>query len=153
MNATFPCYSCKKDIRNPYFCFERRVECISAGIHNEKRVLQQNIQECEILLLYCCNSCWESYQDNIADILCLHQTFPSSGLYTPCSRCGDPVNRMQPHISYVISKMEFNGSDQISGKCLDEDHFAILCKFCEPNENRKTDASSVPLRERLAEIA
>lgn len=153
MILTFPCYSCKKDIQNPYFCFERRIERITAGMHDDQQVLQQNIHECEILLMYCCNSCWEASQDNIAGILDLHQRFPSFGLYTPCSKCGDPVIRTQPHISYVISKMHFNGSEQISGKCLNEDHFAILCKHCEPYENRKTDASSVPRRERIAETA
>lgn len=128
----FPCCVCKNAIDNPHFLLDRRIEKVGVGMHKGKSVNEILIESCETLLMYCSKGCWEGHQAYVAEVLALQQTYPDFGLYTPCSRCGDPVNRTQAYICYTISEFILTGREALTGQCISDDYFAVLCKDCYP---------------------
>ncbi len=79
--------------------------------------------------------------------------YPAASFVTPCSRCGDAVNRTQPYINYNVSELEIVATEpDVIAQCLDDRDFAILCKKCEEPDLPRADSEDADqtIREEIA---
>lgn len=83
---------------------------------------------------YDSQDCRASQEPHIVSQLQLKTTYPSSGAIVPCSRCGSPVDRALPCISYAYMEEDLDVARLIA-TVIDETELAILCRDCEePDE-------------------
>ena len=128
----FTCNICGKAVGNSYVCLDRRTESIATSEQDGKVTTTINIADCQTMFIYCGASCWEIHEPTVAAELQVSKPYPPAGLITPCSRCGNPVNRTAPYISYAICELQDTQTEPYPiAQCLDDRDFAVLCKNCE----------------------
>ena len=82
---------------------------------------------------YCGEACWSAAEADWIERLGLKHPYPDEGVLAPCSRCGQMIDRTEPHVSYsVVDNAFFTDADgnacmTVHGStCL-----AVLCHRCE----------------------
>src|ERR1035437_3328128 len=131
----FRCSICHNPIGKPYFCLVRHTER-----HSAKTVQVLLAQE---MFRYDNQDCRSSQEPHIVAQLQLKTTYPGNASITPCSRCGAPVDRSLPHISYAYMEEDLD-VDRMVATVIEETELAVLCRDCEePDE---------PAAEAVAEI-
>lgn len=131
-DTIFPCTICNQPANNPYLSLDRRVEKVAVGSSGSKPTTTMHIEVCQTMFVYCTPACWQKHLPAVAAELKLKMTFPQFALTTPCSRCGTAVTRTKPYVSYALteSNLEQTGLS-LTGYCIDDVEFAILCPDCE----------------------
>ncbi len=132
----FQCQVCKSDFTNPYVSLDRNTQQHGTDVWQGKVRKTIKIWLSQEMFRYDSQHCWSLHAPEIEAALQLKATYPPSGPVTPCCRCGIPVERSLPHISYAMTEMamEYGAGDWI-GHVLKDREFALLCRECEaPDE-------------------
>jgi len=132
----FRCTICHGVIGKPYIGLDRRTQRYEQGSWKGK--LQTVVTTLDALEMFRYDSpdCWQLHQPQVVAELQLISTYPSGATVVPCSRCGAPVDRKLPHISYAVVEMELSETSRgLTGKVIDDKELAVLCRDCEePDE-------------------
>lgn len=146
----FSCYHCHGETGNPHTGLDRRVVRRLAAEQTSKASVSVEIIEDQELFTYCSVDCWHGHEGSIVVQLQLESTYPPDGSVVPCSRCGSPVVRAVPHVTYAVSTIRLtNAPDTYIGEVLFDNDFAILCARCEepcPCEVAQEELESEPIR-------
>jgi hypothetical protein len=127
----FQCYVCKNLFTNPYVSLSRSTQHHGTDLWQGKVRKTINIEVSQEMFRYDSQDCWKLHAPAVAAKLKLKATYPPSGS-NACCRCGRPVNRSLPHISYAMTEMnmQFSSGDWV-GHVVKDKEFAILCLECE----------------------
>jgi len=144
----FRCSVCQQPAENPYLCLDRRIERASILTHEGKTVNALMIAVCQSLFIYCSHQCWQTHRPLVAAELRLQSAYPAFGFITPCSRCGEAVNRTLHYVNYSIAEMRLTGIEPfLTGQCVDDHDFAVLCRACEDPGWSAAEAQSATANE------
>lgn len=143
MDEVFRCCVCHDIIFNPTWSLDRNTQTYGTGMREGKVCEIISITSSQEMFRYDSHDCWKAHEPAIAEELKLKTTYPLHTAMTPCCRCGDPVNRSQPHVSYAI--MVANLQDAADGwiaDVLSNDEFAVLCMNCEEPDEPQAEATA-----------
>ena len=129
--CVFRCSICHNAIGKPYISLVRRIER-----HTAKTVQTLLAQE---MFRYDSQDCRALQEPHIVVQLQLKTTYPSSGSIVPCSRCGSPVDRALPCISYAYVEEDLD-VERLVATVIDETELAILCRDCEEPDEPAAEA-------------
>lgn len=127
----FKCHVCNEAFFSPLRSLDRRVQQQSLAEANGKIQGTLHVHQSEDVYQYDSKACRTMHEPVVIAQLKLKSTYPSSGTVVPCNRCGDPVNRTSPHVSYAWVTLEFQDSTGMIGHCTGDTELAVLCKECE----------------------
>ena len=146
-DSGFTCTLCGTSVGDRYHCFDRRMESLVLTEQDGKVITTEHIANCQVMFIYCSAFCWDIHAPTVAAELQVAKPYPPAGLITPCSRCGNPVNRTAPHISYAISELQDTQTEPYPiAQCLDDREFAVLCKNCEaPDATAGAEVVDAPI--------
>ncbi len=127
----FKCHICHEAFLSPLRSLDRRVQ--QQSLAEVDGAIQQtlHIHQSEDVYQYDSRACRTAHEPTVIAQLKLKSPYPGSGTVVPCSRCGDPVNRTSPHVSYAWITLEFQGSTGMVDRCTGDTELAVLCKACE----------------------
>ncbi|MFO1412945.1 MAG: hypothetical protein U1F10_03355 [Burkholderiales bacterium] len=128
------CHVCGDVVANPCHSFDRRIATLGATGDGAPAPVACRVVFDEALFVYCSEGCWDVHQAEIARMLALASTYPPAGFVVPCSRCGEPVDRTEPHVDYGITVTRIADEGILMGFCHDDRDFAVLCRHCEVPE-------------------
>ena len=137
----FQCQVCKDVFTSPYVSLSRNTQHHGSDIWKGKVRETINIALSQEMFRYDCQDCWKLHAPTVAAELQLKATYPPSGPNPPCCRCGRPVDRSLPHISYAMTEMnmEYGAGDWI-GHVVKDNEFAVLCQQCEEPDELQAQA-------------
>jgi hypothetical protein len=145
MNDTliFKCIYCHKVITNPSWSLDRNTQKYATIEMDGKTINSINIHLSQEMFQYDSKICWLAHEPSIVKELKLKTTYPhTTPLSTPCSRCGDSVDRKLTHISYTINAMNLEETSKgCIGHFVEGDEFAVLCPNCEESDLPMGEAS------------
>jgi hypothetical protein len=73
----------------------------------------------------------------------LRSTYPKGSSTDPCSRCGTPVDRRLPHVSYAYLELHCHETPEGTvGSVLGDEELAVLCQDCEEPDEPSADATA-----------
>lgn len=128
----FQCQVCKIVFTNPYVSLSRNTQHHGSDICEGKVRETINIVLSQEMFRYDSQDCWKLHAPSLAAELQLKATYPPSGPNPPCCRCGRPVDRSLPHISYAMTEMSMKyGAGDWIGHVVKDNEFAVLCPQCE----------------------
>ena len=127
----FRCSICHCPIGKPYISLDRRTER-----HSTKTVHVLLSQE---MFRYESQDCRASQEPHIVAELQLKTTYPGNAAITPCSRCGAPVDRTLPHISYTYMEADLDVQRMVA-TVIDANELAVLCRDCEEPDEPAAEA-------------
>lgn len=141
----FVCYHCHKQTGNPHTSLDRRtVRRFQAQGGATLQILND-----QSLFTYCDLSCWQQHELVVMHQLELESAYPAAKELVPCNRCGAPVLRTEPHISYAVTTMRLTDApDSYVGEVLWDDDFAVLCRGCETPEEIASEEMPAEVRAR-----
>jgi hypothetical protein len=132
---TFKCAACNEPLPLQHLSFDQRVELHSPG--------QCSILDDTCLILLCGYSCWKVCEADLAAMLELKETYPSSAQITHCCRCGRQIDRKAPYVAYAITELcvDYTASAPMADM-IDDTEFAVLCTQCEEPSVTTTAAAN-----------
>ena len=128
------CHVCGEPLGNPRHGFDRRIQSLSVMRRDGEPVTACNVVFDEELHAYCSKACWNAHEPHLVAALRLRHTYPGTSGAEPCSRCGKPVDRTEPHVAYSIAELRVADEGILMGHCLHDRDFAVLCRDCEAPE-------------------
>lgn len=140
------CRCCGKALAARYIAIEQRVERLEAA---EDHFIC-HVLTADAYPLWCSTPCWQA--DGLAFITSLGFThvYPAPGPECPCALCSKPVNRLKPHVCYVMTDIELNEKPWLTtGMVHDEETIAVICHECQSADQAAEDSDHV--RQRLLE--
>lgn len=130
MALTFTCSVCEVPFQSTLGSLDRRVQHVT--LHRDPDGVQQslNIEEDEDIARYCSMERRAIHEPAMIEALQIKNPYPKgSGSTAPCRRCGAPVDRTAPHLSFAWVTIEFDESEAVA-KCVGDKGLAVLCKQC-----------------------
>lgn len=140
----FKCHVCNEAFFSPLRSLDRRVQQQSLAEVDGKIQETLHVHQSEDVYQYDSKACRTTHEPAVITQLKLKSTYPSSGTVVPCSRCGDPVSRTSPHVSYAWVTLEFQDSTSMIGHCTGDTELAVLCRRCEWPTRRQEARVSRP---------
>jgi hypothetical protein len=131
-NAIFRCRACQQIVGSHHVTLDRNTQQFTTKMHEGKLwncIVRLTAQE---LFRYCDQDCRAQHEPQVVAELELKTTYPSNQSPTPCCRCGAPVDRTQPHVSYGY--LEANAVQTATGEedqVVGDVELAVLCPDCE----------------------
>lgn len=130
----FECHVCDGNFMTPLRTLDRRVLSESLAEVNGEIQRTHHIHVAEDIYQYDSKACRTAHEPIVIAQLKIKSPYPGSGTVVPCSRCGAPVDRTSPHVSYAWVTLEFRDDQDIIGHCTGDTELAVLCKQCEGPE-------------------
>jgi hypothetical protein len=136
----FRCCVCHGIIRNPTWSMDHNTQKYGTDMREGQVCQTIRITSSQEMFRYDSQNCWLVHEPAIAQELKLKTTYPPATPMTLCCRCGAPVNRTQPHVSYAIMAMSLQDAPEgWIADVLSDKEFAVLCPECEePDEAEAT---------------
>jgi hypothetical protein len=132
-DAVFRCRACQQLVGNPHVTLDRNTQQFTIQTHEGKRwncIVRLTAQE--MFRYGGGQACRAQHEPQVVAELELQTTYPSHHSPTPCCRCGAPVDRAQPHVSYGY--LEANTVQTATGEedqVVGDIELAMLCPDCE----------------------
>ena len=134
-DSSFPCCAvCGQPVAHPHCGFDRRIEALAVSRGDGQAATTCNILFDEELYVYCSQACWTAHEPRLVAALRLQHPYPGAAFGEPCSRCGEPVDRTDPHVAYHVVQTRVADGGITVGPCQDDRGFALLCRDCEAPE-------------------
>ena len=143
------CRVCHQVIGKPYISFDRRTQRHATDTWQGKSRPTIKVLTAQEIFRYDSQDCRSLQEPHIVAELQLTTTYPSASAdVVPCSRCGTPVDRKLPHVSY--SFLEGEMENWTMTKVIDDTELAVLCNACEEPDQPTTQAAvaTAQIRER-----
>jgi len=131
--CVFRCSICHNPIGKPYISLDRRTE--RTGTKTVHTLLSQE------MFRYDSQDCRLSQEPPIVAQLQLKTTYPANDPITPCNRCGAPVERALPHISYAYMEVDLD-VERMVATVIDDTELAVLCRDCEEPDEPAAEATT-----------
>lgn len=131
-NDIFRCRTCQQIVGNPHVTLDRNTQQYTTGMRKGKLMNCIKVLYAQEMFRYDSQTCRAQHEPQVVAELKLQTTYPSHKSPTPCCRCGAPVDRTQPHISYGY--LEANTVQTATGEeeqMVDDVELAVLCPDCE----------------------
>ena len=134
------CRECHQVIGKPYIAFHRRTQRHSSDTWQGKPHSTIKILQAQEMFRFDSQDCKSLQEPQIIAELQLKTAYPSgSGDVVPCSRCGAPVDRNLPHVSYCFLEAEMENWTMT--KVIDDTELAVLCSACEDPDQPATQTA------------
>lgn len=130
MVLMFECCMCGTGVRTPLRSLDRRIQRCDFTLFEDNTQTTLHILGAETLHEYDSTTCRDAHEPMVIHALKLTQPYPTGGPVTPCSRCGKPIDRMQSHVAYAWSSLDFDNEGQVTA-CTEDRELAVLCHACE----------------------
>ena len=131
----FRCRTCQQIVGNPHVTLDRNTQQFTTRMHQGKLQFCIEVLSAQEMFRYGSQTCRAQHEPQVVAELKLTSTYPSHQSPTPCCRCGAPVDRTQPHVSYGY--LEANTVQTATGEeeqMVDDVELAVLCPDCEAPE-------------------
>ena len=94
------CRVCHSPIGEHYTCLDRRIEKQTVKDFNGKPRTEVSVLSALEMFHYDGQDCRKLHEPQVTAEMKLQSTYPKGSSTVPCSRCGAPVDRQLPHVSY-----------------------------------------------------
>ena len=137
------CRCCGKSHSGRYVSIERRIERLEmADDHFVCHVL-----DADSYPLWCSATCWQAEGLAFVTSLGLTHVYPATGPECPCALCSKPVNRLKPHVCYVMTDIEEEEKPWLTtGIVHAEETIAVVCHGCQSADQAAEDSARVHRR-------
>ena len=131
----FQCLICHQVPQQPQWSLERRVQKYRSEPHQGQPRTVVQVLDAGDMFLYDSQACWQVHEPTVNAALKLKTSYPVDDNPSNCCRCGRPLDRCQPHVSYAVLCMSVHAT--ATGGFADvvsDEEFAVLCHDCEEPE-------------------
>lgn len=141
-SPVFRCCVCHEAINGTTWSLDHNTQKYGIDMLDGKPREIITITSSQEMFRYDSQDCWQAHESVIAEELKLMTTYPPATPMTPCCRCGAPVDRAMPHVSYAIMAMSLQDApDGWIADVLSDKEFAVLCPECEEPDPPEAEAS------------